>query len=161
MIDQEYQSPLTITEDTRDVHIIAIDPGREKTGMAVLTTEGALVQRCIIPTPQVQEALTAWCKEFEPVAHIVCGNGTNHKHLYPLIQEVGRVMDITTSLINESYSTEEARTLYWQWNGKRGWRKLVPQSMLFPPEPIDDITAYVIGSRYVRKEYGKEKNYDR
>ena len=61
-----------------------------------------------------------------------------------LFQQIGRNHKITTSLIDESHSTEEARKLYWQYNPPTGWRKIIPTSMQFPPEPVDDLT----GSRY-------------
>ena len=54
-------------------------------------------------------------------------------------------------MIDESHSTEEARKLYWQYNPPTGWRRFVPKGMQFPPEPVDDLTAYVIGKRYTKQ----------
>ena len=54
-------------------------------------------------------------------------------------------------MIDESHSTEEARKLYWQYNPPTGWRKFVPKGMQFPPEPVDDLTAYIIGKRYTQQ----------
>ena len=71
--------------------------------------------------------------------------------MYPSLQQIGRNHKITTSLIDESHSTEEARKLYWQYNPPTGWRKIIPTSMQFPPEPVDDLTALVIGLRYTKQ----------
>ena len=85
--------------------------------------------------------------------------------MYPSIQQIGRNHKITTSLIDESHSTEDARKLYWQYNPPTGWRRFVPKGMQFPPEPVDDLTAYVIGMRYTKQlkeqpvlEVKKEEN---
>ena len=79
--------------------------------------------------------------------------------MYPSIQQIGRNHKITTSLIDESHSTEEARKLYWQYNPPTGWRRFVPKGMQFPPEPVDDLTAYVIGKRYTKQL--KEEDYNK
>ena len=68
-----------------------------------------------------------------------------------LFKQIGRNHKITTSLIDESHSTEEARKLYWKYNPPTGWRKFLPTSMQFPPEPVDDLTALVIGLRYTKQ----------
>lgn len=107
--------------------------------------------RTIVETKELVLSIERVITEYCGITHMVCGNGTNHKRLYPMIQQVGRNHRITTSLIDESHSTEEARKLYWQYNPPTGWRKLVPKGMQFPPEPIDDLTAYVIGLRYTKQ----------
>lgn len=132
-------------------YILAIDPGNEKTGLAVLSHQGELMCRTIVETKELVLSIERVITEYCGITHMVCGNGTNHKRLYPMIQQVGRNHRITTSLIDESHSTEEARKLYWQYNPPTGWRKLVPKGMQFPPEPIDDLTAYVIGLRYTKQ----------
>lgn len=132
-------------------YILAIDPGNEKSGLAVLSHDGELMCRTIVVTKELVISIERVITDYFGITHMVCGNGTNHKRLYPMIQQMGRNHRITTSLIDESHSTEEARKLYWQYNPPTGWRKLVPKGMQFPPEPIDDLTAYVIGMRYTKQ----------
>lgn len=132
-------------------YILAVDPGNEKTGVAILTPTGNLMERRIIPTKTFNSSIEYILSTYQGVQHIVCGNGTNHKYLYPSLQQIGRNHKITTSLIDESHSTEEARRLYWQYNPPKGWRRIIPTSMQFPPEPVDDLTAYVIGLRYTKQ----------
>ncbi len=38
-----------------------------------------------------------------------------------------------------------------KYNPPTGWRKIIPTSMQFPPEPVDDLTAFVIGLRYTKQ----------
>ena len=132
-------------------YIAAVDPGNEKTGVAILSQAGELIYRTIVETKTFNSSFESILSTYLGIHHIVCGNGTNHKHLYPSIQQIGRNHKITTSLIDESHSTEEARKLYWQYNPPTGWRRFVPKGMQFPPEPVDDLTAYVIGKRYTKQ----------
>lgn len=140
-------------------YIAAVDPGNEKTGVAILSQAGELIYRTIVETKTFNSSFESILSTYLGIHHIVCGNGTNHKHLYPSIQQIGRNHKITTSLIDESHSTEEARKLYWQYNPPTGWRRFVPKGMQFPPEPVDDLTAYVIGKRYTKQL--KEENYNK
>ena len=143
-----YKGDNQMTENT---YILAVDPGNEKTGVAILSPFGEMICRKIISSKTFNDDIGRVLTEYYGIVHIVCGNGTNHKHLYPSLQQIGRNHKITTSLIDESHSTEEARKLYWQYNPPTGWRKIIPTSMQFPPEPVDDLTALVIGLRYTKQ----------
>lgn len=132
-------------------YILAVDPGNEKTGIAIVSSAGELIYRNIIESIQLLTDVESIITQYHDIQHIVCGNGTNHKHLYPLLQQIGRNHKITTSLIDESHTTEEARKLYWQYNPPTGWRRCIPKGMQFPPEPVDDLTALVIGRRYTKQ----------
>ena len=107
---------------TDTTYILAVDPGNEKTGVAIVTPSGTMVCRKIIMTKQFNGEIERILTEYYGIVHMVCGNGT-----------------------------EEARKLYWQYNSPTGWRKIIPTSMQFPPEPVDDLTAFVIGLRYTKQ----------
>ena len=143
---------------TDTTYILAVDPGNEKTGVAIVTPSGTMVCRKIIMTKQFNGEIERILTEYYGIVHMVCGNGTNHKYLYPSLQQIGRNHRITTSLIDESHSTEEARKLYWQYNSPTGWRKIIPTSMQFPPEPVDDLTAFIIGLRLYKTVKTKTAN---
>ena len=69
-------------------YIAAIDPGNEKTGVAILSQAGELIHRTIIKTKTFNSSFESLLSTYRGINHIVCGNGTNHKHLYPSIQQV-------------------------------------------------------------------------
>ena len=135
--------------------IFAIVPGSEKTGTAVVAEDGSLVTKAIVPTPELGDYLS-WVYETHPFSHIVMGDGTNHKKLQPLVEQwIARGhQDITFSLTDEKFTTVEGRKLYFKYTPRRGWRRFVPLSFQYPPEPVDDFVAWIIGRRYLAKQRG-------
>lgn len=135
--------------------IAAIDPGSEKTGVAILGDDGSLAEKKIIPTETLEAYLTAAYGQYG-FSHIVMGDGTNHKHLQPVaeqwIQQQAR--GVTFSLIDEKNTTVEGRAMYFKYTPRRGWRRFVPLSLQYPPEPVDDFVAWIIGLRYIHARGG-------
>lgn len=131
--------------------ILAIDPGSEKTGTAIVNEDGSLVYKEIVPTPELADHLTAFYNRY-PFTHIVMGNGTNHKKLQPVaekwIHDGG--YPVTFSLVDEKFTTVEGRKLYFKCTPRKGWRRLVPLAFQYPPVPVDDFVAWIIGQRYLQ-----------
>lgn len=131
--------------------IFAIDPGSVKTGVAVLTEQGELVEKCIIPT---EELLSCIQDRYDKGLFrlIVMGNGTNHRHLGETVRawiKNGHT-DVIFTFVNEKFTTVEGRALYWRHTPRKGWRRFVPASWQYPPEPVDDFVAWIIGLRYIK-----------
>ena len=76
-------------------------------------------------------------------------SGTNNKAIGAVLREL--YSDLSPELVGEAYSTEEARSLYWQENPPKGWRRLVPLGLLVPPEPLDAYAAVVQVRRWLKK----------
>ena len=142
--------------------VIAIDPGNEKTGIALVREDDSLIEKRIVPTEtlayEVEKIfLLHNNRTADTIDAIVCGNGTNHKKLYPLVQQVAIRLGVKTFLIKEAYTTEEGRKRYWQYEPPKGIRRFVPISFQSPPRPVDDYTAWIIGERYFRGEIDDQK----
>lgn len=137
--------------------IAAIDPGSEKTGVAVLGGDGSLAEKKIIPTGDLEAYLTGAYAQYR-FTHIVMGDGTNHKRLQPVAEEWIRrqVPAVTFSLVDEKNTTVEGRAMYFKYTPRRGWRRFVPLSLQYPPEPVDDFVAWIIGLRYIHRQGGIE-----
>lgn len=133
--------------------LLAIDPGSDKTGVAVLKPDGTLVEKAIVPTADLVRYLDEIYSRC-PFAHIVMGNGTNHKRLQPVVEAwySQKRLDLTFALVDEKFTTVEGRRLYWQYTPRHGWRRLVPLSLQYPPEPVDDFVAWIIGLRYLQQQ---------
>lgn len=82
-------------------------------------------------------------------AAVILGNGTNCDSIKKMLMEVTTVIKIL--MIEEGYSTEEARKLYWQENPPQGWRRLLPLGLQVPPVNLDGYAAAVLVRRYLKK----------
>lgn len=135
----------------RTASIIAVDPGREKTGVAMVAIEDqSLLHKVIVPTAVIGDYCDHLLDSYDKIERIVCGNGTNHQKVFKVLQASARDKGLEAVLTDEKYTTEEARVRYFEWNPPKGIKRLVPKGMLYPPEPVDDFTAWVIGERYLK-----------
>ena len=126
--------------------ILAIDPGREKTGIAILNNSDVLEHK-IINSEELVQTIKSLLEKYI-IKTIVMGNGTSSKKKYDLLKQ--EFIDRDIVLINEYRTTDEARKLYFQENPPKGWKKLIPLGMQVPPVPVDDYAAIVIGRKYLK-----------
>ena len=126
--------------------ILAIDPGREKTGIAILKNSDVLEHK-IINSEELVKIIKSLLEKYI-IKTIVMGNGTSSKKKYDLLKR--EFIDRDIVLINEYRTTDEARKLYFQENPPKGWKKLIPLGMQVPPVPVDDYAAIVIGRKYLK-----------
>ena len=125
---------------------LGIDPGRSKTGLALVDAAGSILALHIAHTEHIEVELSAFAGK-EQLAGIIMGDGTNSKAVGQAVRKVFAAVPL--ALVGEAHSTEEARSLYWQVNPPRGWRKLVPLGMLVPSEPLDAYAAVVQVKRWL------------
>ena len=125
---------------------LGIDPGRSKTGLALVDAAGSILALHIAHTEHIEVELSAFAGK-EQLVGIIMGDGTNSKAIGQAVSKVFAAVPL--ALVGEAHSTEEARSLYWQVNPPRGWRKLVPLGMLVPSEPLDAYAAVVQVKRWL------------
>ena len=125
---------------------LGIDPGRSKTGLALVDAAGSILALHIAHTEHIEVELSAFAGK-EQLAGIIMGDGTSSKAIGQAVSKVFAAVPL--ALVGEAHSTEEARSLYWQVNPPRGWRKLVPLGMLVPSEPLDAYAAVVQVKRWL------------
>ena len=144
----------------REKYYLGIDPGRDKTGVALVTASGEILAVQVIRTRSFTDALQKFLLEKLQVTNfwglrkklqaVVIGNGTNsetHK------QWVARALPgFTVYEVDETCSTEEARDLYWELFPPKGWRKLIPLGLQVPPEPLDGLAAVVQVRRFLQQQ---------
>ena len=103
----------------------------------------------IVPTDSVMCELQSLLAMYPTTSVLVCGNGTNHKVVGTIVKNIAEKQGKEFNFVNEKHTTEEARRRYFEVHPPIGWRKLVPKGMLYPPVPVDDITAWIIGERWL------------
>jgi RNase H-fold protein (predicted Holliday junction resolvase) len=129
--------------------VIAIDPGREKCGVAVVHKTRGLLHKEIVPTSGLVAKVAVLLSEFQPNA-VILGNRTSsqtaRQQLNDLLTSANE--DRKLVLVDEHRSTDEARTRYWQENPPQGWKRLIPVTMQVPSVPVDDYVAVILAERY-------------
>lgn len=131
---------------------IAIDPGREKTGIALLSSEGFCKWHGIIASDELATSIADLMSRHK-VDFLVMGSGTSSRQKKELLQT--HFPDTKLYTINEYKTTEQARKLYFQKNPPRGLKRLIPIGMQTPPGPIDDYAAIIIGRKYLAQQKSK------
>ena len=130
--------------------IAAIDPGSEKTGLAVLKEDGVLLIKTIIRTSALETEITDMLDHYD-IKTIVMGNGTHHEELRRRTEKAAEAAGytITVQLVNEKYTTEMGEKKYWEEHPPRGLARLIPVTFRTVPEPVDDYVAWIIGDIYL------------
>ena len=124
--------------------IIGVDPGRDKCGVAVLNSGGAVKFSKVVPTDELELTLKKLSAQFD-VELLILGNGTTHIDAENKIN----ALNLPVKVVDEKFTTEEARKLYWKKNPPRGWRKFLPTSMQVPPDPVDNLVAEILVLRHL------------
>lgn len=123
--------------------VLAIDPGRDKCGIAVLSPQGDVLLHEIVPTGALETRVSELAAEYAP--RIIMGDGTTSAAAKARIEaQVGAV-----TLVDEYRTTEEGRRLYWAENPPSGWRRLMPRGLLTSTVPVDDFAAVALARRFL------------
>jgi RNase H-fold protein (predicted Holliday junction resolvase) len=127
--------------------ILGFDPGRDKCGLALMGLDRQLHYHQVVLATEVVSTIEDLRLRF-PISLVVMGNQTTAgKWKQQLHQELANSLNII--LVDERYTTLEARDRYWQMYPPQGLTKLLPQGMRQPPRPIDDIVAILLIERYL------------
>ena len=129
--------------------ILGIDPGRSKTGVALVDANGTIIRLAIIFMDNFAVELTRFLQADIPDICII-GDGTTSKTMQATLAD--SLPQVPVIVCNEAHSTEEARALYWQLNPPEGLRRIIPQGLLTPPMPLDAYAAVVLVRRYLHSQ---------
>jgi len=134
-----------VTEEA--LTVIAVDPGRAKCGVAAVSRQRVLA-RTICDTHDlvrtVEQMLASTAAE-----RVLVGGGTNGRKLAKVLRACEGMPEVV--LVDEQFSSLDARKRYFRENPPRGIRRLIPGGMLAPPEPVDDWAAVVLAERWLKE----------
>lgn len=134
--------------------ILGFDPGRYKCGLAILGVDRSLCYHEVILVENVVDQIES-LRQTYPISLIVMGDQTGAKIWK---QELSRLKEgPNVILVDERYSSLEARDRYWEMFPPKGLNRLVPQRIRSIPRPIDDIVAILLIERYLNKLTEVEK----
>ena len=145
--------------------ILGIDPGRDKTGFAFVNFEGELISSGIFISSEREKFFDILINDgdisgfiiegdrenlMQSVNFIALGNGTYSKNFYDFISN--KFMNkIDVKIFDEKNTTLEARKLYWKIHKPGFFVKLLPQNMRVPKRILDDLAAWAIVLRCLKK----------
>jgi RNase H-fold protein (predicted Holliday junction resolvase) len=126
--------------------LLGFDPGKDKCGVAILENDGTIIYHEVVSSSEAVKNIQNLCQKF-PATKLIMGDQTTAKTWKKKLEQEKLSLEII--LVDERYSTLEARDRYWQMYPPQGLMRLVPQGMREPPRPIDDIVAIVLLERYL------------
>jgi len=126
--------------------LLAIDPGRDKCGVAVVEGDGRAIYHAVVLTPDLGREVRRLAAE-HGVVTLVLGDRTAARQVEAALRESG--VGLVPVIVNEHRSSEEGRRRYFRDNPRRGWRRLLPVSLQTPPRAYDDYVAIVLAERYL------------
>ncbi|MEH2291434.1 resolvase [Nostoc sp.] len=129
--------------------ILGFDPGRDKCGLGVMGLDRQLYYHQVLLAKEAIATIETLRQRF-PISLMVMGDQTTAQQWrQKLYQELTEPLSII--LVDERYTTLEARDRYWQMYPPKGLIKLLPQGLRQPPRPIDDIVAILLIERYLNR----------
>lgn len=128
-----------------------LDPGKEKCGVALLDETGQVIDRGVISREVVLSQIRDWLNKYKPLT-VVIGDRTGSKRILEELKAqpwARQLQDV--AVVDEHMTTMEARRRYFADNPRRGWRRLIPETMQLPPVPYDDYVAIILAERYLSR----------
>lgn len=129
--------------------ILGFDPGRDKCGLAIMGLDRQLYYHQVVTADTAIATILTLQQKF-PISLIVMGDQTTAKQwkqqLNSKLPDPGNIV-----LVDERYSSLEARDRYWQMYPPQGVYRLIPKSFRNPPRVIDDIVAILLIERYLNR----------
>lgn len=126
--------------------ILGFDPGRDKCGLAVMGKQQLLYHQ-VVTSEQALETMKKLAQQFA-IELIVMGDQTTAKSWKQKIEQ-NLEGSVPIVMIDERYSSLEARDRYWQMYPPQGLNRLIPKGLREPPRPIDDLVAILLIERYL------------
>ncbi len=127
--------------------ILAVDPGSDKIGWAVVGYDRRTVEQGIAYVAEFHRVVRRVIAERRPEV-LVMGSGTAGALVIRVLADLQ--IDLPVRIGDEVRSTEEARRRYFADHPPTGLWRFVPLGLQLPPRPVDDYAAVIIGERYIR-----------
>ncbi|MDD4599676.1 MAG: pre-16S rRNA-processing nuclease YqgF [Negativicutes bacterium] len=128
--------------------VIAVDPGREKCGVAVVRQTQEVLYKSVVETARLTEIITKLAQEYSTLT-VILGNRTTSRENKKILEKISiNNQQLVVKLVDEHRSTDAARVRYWQENPPRGLKRFIPITMQVPPVPVDDYVAVILAERY-------------
>lgn len=127
--------------------VLGFDPGRQKCGLAVMLVDRQILYHQVVQAEEAIATLQRLLEKF-PVEVMVMGDQTSSKQWRQQLEQ--QLVDSPPIvMVDERYSTLQARDRYWEMYPPQGLGRLVPRQLRTIDRPIDDIVALLLIERYL------------
>jgi RNase H-fold protein (predicted Holliday junction resolvase) len=133
--------------------VIGIDPGRAKCGYAVIAASGERLALEVIPITELEQRVDV-DKAQGAIAMICIGHATNSREIERLCRD--RWPAIPRTIVDETNTSLEARSRYFDEHPPKGLLRLIPRGLLMPKEPMDGYAALIIIERWIAATGGQQ-----
>lgn len=123
---------------TASPHLAGIDPGYNL-GVALVSSDGALLEAHVLAGDDLEGMVTLARR----AGQVALGDGTGSARAAAALAAAG----VAYVVVDETGTSLEARTLYFQRNPARGLLRLLPAGLRLPPAPSDAYAAWAIALR--------------
>lgn len=139
-------------DNAQDTNVIAIDPGTEKCGLAVMDEQGHIRMQEIVAAESLVQRVAQVAKKYAP-AVLVIGDRTGSRKFLELLEREGITRLVKrVEAVDEHLTSQEARKRYLERRRNRSLLyKLIPLGMQVPDRPYDDYVAVILAERYLRQ----------
>ena len=151
--------------------VLGLDPGKDKTGFAFVDSEGGLILSWIFPSCERESffaeiemherGLSSWITEGSAellpenlsghVKAVFVGDGTTSREFAGFVRERVSGWECEVMTADERKTTLEARGLYWRLHRPGFWACLLPEGMRVPGRVLDDLAAWAVALRGLKK----------
>ena len=128
--------------------LLAIDPGRAKCGLAVVSGPDSLrcLERRVVETERLTLAVGEILRRRPEIARLLLGNATHSATLRRAL--AAAFPQIPLELVEEFNTSVRAKARFVTENPAPGWRRLLPPTMRSPEVPYDDYAALLLAEDY-------------
>jgi len=123
--------------------MLAIDPGKDKCGLALFNKEGKLLEQKIVRRHDLFRAIA----HYHEATTLVIGDTANGREISNELLRHQHQQQIV--LFPEQNTTRQAKAAYWQAHPRHGWWRLIPTTLRTTPVPVDDYAAAIIGRNFL------------
>ena len=126
--------------------LLAVDPGLEKCGVAVVTYTREVLEREIIATAALPLRVAYHVGRYG-IALIALGDRTGARQVRDALRQAGFQFEIV--FVNEHRSSELGRRRYLMEHPGAGLLRFLPLGLRSPDAPYDDYVAVVLAERFL------------
>lgn len=125
------------------MNILAIDPGSQKCGLAVVDEQSNVLAKMVIAVSELEHTISDLHQQFQ-ITRFVLGDRTRSKNFKAFLKQ----FNLPIVMVDENRSSIEGRIRYLQEN-THGLKKLIPIGLRVPDRPFDDYVAVILAERYL------------